>query len=301
MKRGYLQLCVALFAMGSSAATFAQDAQRHFDTAEQAANSLVVAIARDDDTTLAEMFGDGFDQVLPPGAVTAETIDRFLDGWVRYHSLQSVDENTRLLSVGIHGWTFPVPIVRNDEGWRFDTQAGEQQMRLRRIGRNELAAMQASLAYLDAQFEYAGEDRDGDGILEYAQRFISSEGKRDGLYWEAAPGEPQSPLGPLLASHNPGDDYHGYRYRILTGQGGHALGGALDYVDKGNMVNGFALVAWPADYGDSGVMSFMLGRNGVLYEADLGPNGTTYASAMPAYDPDPRWSPVAASFIDPDN
>ncbi len=300
MKRGYLGLCVATLAMGASVATLAQDSQRHFDTAEQAANSLVIAIARNDDTALADMFGDGYGQILPPGAVTPETIDRFLEGWVRYHTLQSVNDKTRVLSVGIHGWTFPVPIVREVEGWRFDSEAGKQQMRLRRIGRNELAAMQASLAYLDAQFEYANEDHDGDGILEYAQRFISSDGKRDGLYWEAGPGEPQSPLGPLLASHNPGDDYHGYRYRILTGQGAHAPGGAADYVERGNMVNGFALVAWPANYGDTGVMSFMLGRNGVLYEADLGPNGATYASAMPAYDPDPRWMPVAEGFIDPD-
>lgn len=301
MKPGYLRLCVAMLAMGASVATLAQDAQRHFDTAEQAANSLVIAIARGDDTALADLFGEGYGQILPAGAVTAETVDRFLDGWVRYHTLQSVNDKTRLLSVGIRGWTFPVPIVREVEGWRFDTAAGREQMRLRRIGRNELAAMQASLAYLDAQFEYAQEDHDGDGILEYAQRFLSGDGKRDGLYWEAAPGEPHSPLGPLLASHNPGDDYHGYRYRILTSQGAHAPGGATNYVDRGNMVNGFALVAWPADYGDTGVMSFMLGRNGVLYEADLGPNGANYASAMPAYDPDPRWMPVAAGFIAPDD
>ncbi|MCB1773921.1 MAG: DUF2950 domain-containing protein [Gammaproteobacteria bacterium] len=301
MKRGYLQLCVALFAMGPSAATLAQDSQRHFDTAEQAANSLVIAIARDDKAALTGIFGSGYGQILPPGAVTEEKVDRFLDGWARFNTLQSVDDKTRLLSVGSHGWTFPVPIVREVEGWRFDSEAGKDQIRLRRIGRNELAAMQAALAYVDAQFEYAGQDHDGDGVLEYAQRFISREGTRDGLYWDSAAGEPQSPLGPLLASHNPGDDYHGYRYRILTRQGDNAPGGALDYVDQGNMVNGFALVAWPADYGDTGVMSFLLGRNGVLYEADLGPDGAAYASAVTAYDPDRRWSPVAASFIDPDN
>lgn len=301
MKRGYLQLCVALFAMGSSAATLAQESQRHFETAEQAANSLVIAIARDDASALAGMFGSEYGEILPAGTVTEEKVDRFLDGWARFNTLQSVNDKTRLLSVGSHGWTFPVPIVREVEGWRFDTEAGKEQIRLRRIGRNELAAMQAALAYVDAQFEYAGEDRDGDGVLEYAQRFISREGERDGLYWEAGAGEPQSPLGPLLASHNPGDDYHGYRYRILTRQGDSAPGGALDYVDRGNMVNGFALVAWPAAYGDTGVMSFLLGRNGVLYEADLGPEGGAYASAVPAYDPDRRWSPVAASFIDPDN
>ena len=301
MKRGYLQLCVALFAMGPSAATLAQDSQRHFDTAEQAANSLVIAIARDDKAALTGIFGSGYGQILPPGAVTEEKVDRFLDGWARFNTLQSVDDKTRLLSVGSHGWTFPVPIVREVEGWRFDSEAGKDQIRLRRIGRNELAAMQAALAYVDAQFEYAGQDHDGDGVLEYAQRFISREGTSDGLYWDSAAGEPQSPLGPLLASHNPGDDYHGYRYRILTRQGDNAPGGALDYVDQGNMVNGFALVAWPADYGDTGVMSFLLGRNGVLYEADLGPDGAAYASAVTAYDPDRRWSPVAASFIDPDN
>jgi len=156
--------------------------------------------------------------------------------------------------------------------------------------------MQALLAYRDAQLEYAMLDRDDDGVLEYAQRFISSEGKQDGLYWETAPDEPESPLGPRFAEKRTEDSYYGYHYRILTSQGENAPGGAIDYLDKDNLVGGFAAVAWPVEYGDSGVMSFMLSRDGVLYEALLGPDGEGAVDSMSGFDPDARWKPVLREF-----
>ncbi len=269
---------------------------RFFDTPEQASNRLVIAMARADQTEMANILGDDYGTVLSVDEVDRPMVDRFLNGWADYHALVASDDKTRMLAVGFNGWTLPIPIVREVEGWRFDTLAGQSMIKVRRIGRNELSAMQAALAYHDAQMEYAAEDRDGDGILEYAQRFISTPGKRDGLYWETAEGEPESPTGLLLAGHEPGKDYHGYYYRILTAQGAHAPGGALSYLQGNDMIDGFALIAWPAVYRDTGVMSFLLARNGVLYEADLGPDGAAYASAVPTYDPDTPWSAVAAGF-----
>ncbi len=201
-----------------------------------------------------------------------------------------------MLTVGESGWTLPIPIVRENEGWRFDTAAGARNIRIRRIGANELSAMQAALAYHDAQIEYAQSDRDGDGILEYAQRFISTQGEKDGLFWTPETGEASSPLGPRFAEKKPEAAYHGYNYRILTAQGEYAPGGAYDYRVNGNMVRGFALIAWPAKYGESGVMSFMISRDGTLFEADLGPEGGAIASNASLFDPDDRWMPVLEEY-----
>ena len=154
------------------------------------------------------------------------------------------------------------------------------------------------LAYHDAQIEYAEKDRDNDGVLEYAQRFVSSPGSRDGLYWEAGPDQEESPLGPLLAERKPETAYHGYRFRILTAQGEHAPGGAADYLVNGNMTQGFAIIASPAEYGESGVMSFMLSREGVVYEADLGPEGEVFASSLTVFDPDSRWERTREAAAD---
>lgn len=298
MNRRLMQMLGVLATAFTMAIPQAYSAQLHFDTAEQVADHLVVALARADKAAIAGLLGDDYASVLPVDEIDEAMVDRFLDAWTTYHALLPVDDKTRMLAVGVHGWTLPIPIAREVEGWRFDTLAGQSLMRVRRIGRNELSAMQASLAYHDAQMEYATEDHDGDGVLEYAQRFVSTQGQRDGLSWETADGEPASPLGPQLAGHEPGMDYHGYYYRILTAQGPHAVGGGHSYLQGDNMVDGFALIAWPAVYGDTGITSFLLGRNGILYEADLGPEGAAYASATPSYDPDARWSPVAAGFTD---
>ena len=179
-------------------------------------------------------------------------------------------------------------------GWRFDPKAGGEEMRVRRIGRNELAVLQAVQAYRDAQLDYAEHDHNGDGVLEYAQRILSSDGAHDGLYWPEDGSGDVSPLGPLFGDDLPKGDYLGYRYRILTAQGPSAPGGAHPYRIGDRMTRGFALIAWPAKYNDTGVMSFMIGTDGQVFEKDLGPNGEAVAKAMKAFDPDSSWTDAKA-------
>jgi hypothetical protein len=187
--------------------------------------------------------------------------------------------------------------VKTGQGWRFDTKAGAEEMRLRRIGRNELAVMQVMLAIYDAEKEYARVDRNRDGVLQYAAKFTSSPGKQDGLYWPTKANEPQSPLGPAVVAARTaggGSDagYYGYRYKLLTGQGKNAPGGAYDYTVRGRMIGGFAAVAWPVKYGDTGVMTFMVSHDGVVYEKDLGPDTAARAAAITRFDPDSSWQKV---------
>jgi hypothetical protein len=195
-----------------------------------------------------------------------------------------------LVAVGENGWTLPIPVTRSAAGWRFDVAAGADEMRTRRIGRNELSAINAVYAYHDAQREYAERDHDGDGELEYAQRIVSTPGEQDGLYWAALEGEDTSPLGPLFGLEEPGTGYHGYRFRILTRQGKDAPGGAYDYLRDGSMSAGFGLIAWPVRYGDTGIMSFMVSHDAVAYEADLGPETDAAARAIQAFAPSSPWS-----------
>ena len=194
-----------------------------------------------------------------------------------------------LIAVGTDGWTMPIPIVKKAQGWQFDARAGAEEMRIRRIGRNELAAMQVMLAYVDAQREYAARDWDGDGVKSFAMKALSSSGKHDGLYWASLPGEPESPLGPAFADAKPGQPYHGYAFRILTAQGPSAPGGAKSFVKNGRMTEGFALIAWPAKYDYTGVMTFIVNQDGVVYEKDLGPDTATVAAAIRSFDPDSSW------------
>jgi hypothetical protein len=197
-----------------------------------------------------------------------------------------------------------VPIVKKDGGWFFDTDAGKDELLSRRVGKNELATLPVMRAHVEAQREYASRDHDGDGVLEYAQRLVSSPGKRDGLYWPLDFDGEESPLGPLVAyaqaevySPELRDEkevergpYHGYYFKILTRQGKHAPGGKYDYVINGNMIGGFAMIAWPADYGGSGVMTFIVNQQGRVYQKDLGPKTSKLASRMKSYDPDPSWT-----------
>jgi Protein of unknown function (DUF2950) len=206
----------------------------------------------------------------------------------------------RTLILGRQAWPMPIPLVRSEEGWRFDTAAGLEEIIDRRIGRNELAAIEVARVYGDAQEAYASEDRDGDEVLEYAQQLASTPGQRDGLYWESGDDGEQSPLAAFAAGaaeylgyRQAGEPYRGYRFRILTAQGPNPPGGAYDYVINGNMIAGFALVAWPADYGNSGVMTFVLSHQGKLYQKDLGPDTAKIAEAMTRYDPDASWTEVA--------
>ena len=197
------------------------------------------------------------------------------------------------LGVGKHGWTMPIPIVKTAGGWRFDTAAAPEEMRVRRIGRNELAAIQVALAYTDAQNEYHARDWNGDGTLEYAKQGLSSPGKRDGLYWASLPGEIESPLGAEFADAKAGQPYHGYVYKILTAQGKDAPGGVRNYIKNGRMTEGYALVAWPAKYNDTGVMTFIVNQDGVVYQKNLGAGTDAAARAIVAYNPDASWDKVA--------
>lgn len=269
-------------------------AQKAFATAEAAADALVDGLARNDDAQLAVVLGRDYRRLLPAGDVTDGDRTAFLAAWAKGHRIVPSGDSGAKLEVA-DGWTLPIPLVRGTAGWTFDTTAAADQMRTRRIGRNELAAINAIYAYVDAQREYAAEDRNGDGVLEYAQRFLSTEGKRDGLYWPTAAGESPSPAGPLLDTTDLKDGYHGYRFRILKGQGPAARGGARSYVDRaGRMTNGFAIVAWPARYGETGVMTFVVNHDGVAYQKNLGPSTAAVAGATTRFDPASTWQALPA-------
>jgi Protein of unknown function (DUF2950) len=224
---------------------------------------------------------------------------RVLDAYDAKHQVVMEGDDKAVLLVGTEEWPFPIPLVRKDGVWRFDTAAGRDEILFRRVGRNELSAIKACLAYADAQDEYAEKGIAGNGV--YAQRIVSTPGKKDGLYWPAQAGEAESPLGDLAASasaegYRVGQQrmpYHGYYYRVLTRQGPNAPGGALDYVVRGKMIGGFALVAYPAEYGNSGVMTFLVSHQGVVYQKDLGQNTVGIASGMTAFNPDNSWQRVA--------
>jgi hypothetical protein len=286
---------------GSKAVTTAPNAPKRFALAEEGVQALVAALRADDTKTLLAILGSDARPLLSSGDAVADrqTRETFLAAYDKAHRLSVTDANTIILYVGDDDWPFPIPLVRDSGRWRFDVARGREEILARRIGRNEIYTIQTCLAYVDAQREYYAEDRNGDGILEYAQRFASTPGKRDGLYWPTRPGEPPSPLGELVVrAHGEGyrrradgpTPFHGYLYRILTAQGPAARDGAYDYVVRGHMIAGFALVAFPADYGVSGVMTFLVSHEGVVYEKDLGPNTGDLALAMRAFDPDATWS-----------
>ena len=217
------------------------------------------------------------------------------------YSLQDESAEKVRLHLGNEDWPFAIPIVKNKAVWRFDAKEGRNEILARRIGKNELSTIQSCLAIVDAQREYAVEDRDGDGILEYAQKFVSDPEKKNGLFWKVKEGEKLSPLGPLAAEANKQGyarkdgrtaPYNGYYYRILKAQGKNAFGGAYDYVVRGNMIGGFALVAYPAKYESSGVMSFLVNHEGVVYQKDLGKQTGKIAQGMKLFNPDSTWKLV---------
>jgi hypothetical protein len=269
-------------------------AEKDFSTPDAAMNAFGEAISNNEETTLQSIFGRNFRDLIPP--VGAEIRSRFLDEWGKSHQIEQTDNGHAHIAVGSDGWTFPIPLVKSANGWHFDMRAGAEEMRLRRIGRNELAVIQTMLAIYDAQREYALTDHDGVGLLTYASKMSSSPGKHDGLYWPTPPDAPPSPLGPAFvqASARNAEDagYHGYHYRLLTSQGPHAPGGAYDYVAHGKLFGGFAVIAWPARYGETGIKSFMVSHAGQVYESDLGPDGASKAKAMSSFDPGPGWAKV---------
>jgi hypothetical protein len=281
-------LAVAAALSGAPAAV----AQTAYPSPEAAADALVDGIARHDDDAVKAVLGPDHARYLPNAASDPDDVTRFLEAWAKSHGIVRAGDAKAFLGVGSHGWTLPIPIVKTTAGWRFDTAAAPEEMRVRRIGRNELAAIEVARAYVDAQREYHARDWNGDGIAEYAQRGLSSPGKRDGLYWASLPGEPESPLGAEFADAKPGQPYHGYLYRILKAQGKDAPGGAKSYVRNGRMTEGFALVAWPAKYDDTGVMTFIVNQDGVVYQKNLGPGTATAVRAITAFNPDASWAKV---------
>lgn len=266
--------------------------QAVFKSPDDAADTLARAVKNKDQTLLNTLLGTNFRRILPLSDVTSEDHDNFNKAWEEHHTLIVQSDNTMLLAIGENKWTMPIPIVSGSSGWYFDVTQGLEIMRIRHIGRNELASMQTVLAYYDAQMEYSGQDRNGDGFLEYAQKFISTAGANDGLFWDVQPGSTLSPLGHLIADRTPGGGYHGYFYRILKAQGKHAKGGAYSYLIGNKMRAGFALIAWPEEYGESGVMSFIISHEGIVYEQNLGPEGADIAQDILVYDPAPEWIAV---------
>jgi hypothetical protein len=265
--------------------------QRHFPSPQAAVDALVDSLARSDDAGLRAVLGPDSSQLLTLDDLSAEDRYDFLAAWAKGHRVFA-DGRSRARLVLSDGWSLPIPMVRTGNGWAFDARAGRQEMQTRRIGRNELAAIESMRAFVEAQKEFAALSSKGGGAQVFAQRILSTPGQRDGLYWPTATGEPQSPLGPLFDGTNLKGGYHGYNFRILKAQGPAAAGGAKDFLKGGQMTEGFALVGWPVQYGQTGVMTFIVNQDGKVYQKSLGPNTTTIAGSMTRFDPGPPWQAV---------
>jgi hypothetical protein len=292
-------VAVTFACVGMTATVLAQ--QKTFSSAEEAVKATVAAARSNSDKQLLTVFGAQAKEILFSGDAVADRQRReqFIAAYDENNSLVTEGENT-ILIVGKQEWAFPIPIVKKGASWVFDTAKGKQEILNRRIGENELNTIQTCLAIVDAEREYAMKDRDRNGLLEYAQKFVSDPGKKNGLYWEAKQGEPQSPLGPIMfqarsqgyqgkPSTTP-TPYHGYNYRVLTAQGKDAPGGAYSYLLKGKMIGGFAVVASPAEFGNSGVMTFVVNHDGNVFQKNLGANTSAIARSMKEYNPDKTWT-----------
>jgi Protein of unknown function (DUF2950) len=277
--------------------------QETFATPEAAVDALMAALKADSDPAMIAIFGEEHKDLIVQSdrAATSATRAKILEAMQALRVLKEPAPNRRVLVIGDQAWPVPIPIVRAGDRWRFATEEGREELVNRRIGGNERNAIYAMRAYVDAQRAYAAVDRDGDGVLQYAQKLASAPGKHDGLYWpaDAAKGDEDSPLGPLIAEsaaylegHKAGDPYRGYHFRILTRQGQHAPGGAYSYVINGRMIAGFAMVAYPAAYGETGVMTFIVSHNGKVYEKDLGKQSAEVGAKMTAFDPAAGWKEV---------
>ncbi|HEY3277313.1 MAG TPA: DUF2950 domain-containing protein [Syntrophorhabdaceae bacterium] len=296
---------LAFSLLHTSAAYGKETKQRHFSSPEEAVKAMVEALKAHDRKTLVAIYGRGNADLINSGDEVDDRLqrERFLKGYDEKNRIEKVGDRKALLYVGSEDWPFAIPVVKRGNSWVFDTRAGRREMIDRRIGRNELNVIQVCLAYVDAQREFALRDLDRDGLFEYAQKFLSDPGKKDGLYWDAKEGEEPSPLGPLMAaaraegysSPKPGEKsvpYHGYYYKILFAQGKNASGGTFSYILDGNMLGGFAMVAYPARYGSSGIMTFMVNQNGVVYQKNLGKNTGKIATKIEKFDPDKTWQKI---------
>ena len=278
--------------------------QETFATPEAAVDALMAALEADSTPAMLAIFGEEHKDLVITSdpAATSATRAKILAAMRTLRVLEEPSPDRRVLVIGDEAWPVPIPIVRTGDRWRFATEEGEDELVNRRIGGNERSAIYVLRAYIDAQRAYAARDRDGDGVLQYAQKLASSPGRHDGLYWpaDAAKGEEESPFGPLIAESAPylkghvaGDPYRGYHFRILTRQGRSAPGGAHSYVINGRMIAGFAMVAYPAEYGRSGVMSFIVSNNGKVYQKDLGKRSTEIGEKLTTFDPGPGWNEVS--------
>jgi hypothetical protein len=293
---------MGLIAIGVVCPPAAAAAQRTFATPEDAVDALIAANRGNQTGGLLAILGPQSTALIHSGDPVADqrTRERFVTAYDKAHKFESVGASKAILVVGEHEWPLPIPLVRAHARWRFDTAAGAEEILNRRIGRNELTVIDVCRAYVVAQRQYAAMRLGPGSLVEYAQRFMSVAGQRDGLYWPVKEGEPESPLGPLIAQaraagYQPGTPhvkpraYYGYYFRILTQQGENASGGAKNYIAGDRMTGGFALLAYPATYGDSGVMSFIVNQAGIVYQKNLGPVTTRIAEQITQYDPDASW------------
>lgn len=295
------------FALSAALSASAAAAPQEFPTPQAAADAVIAALEATDRDQLLAIFGPESEDVIFTGEDAKDRANwgEFLRDYKSMHEI-TIDGagTTATLSIGPDLWPFPASIAKDDKGWHFDAESAREEVLARRIGQNELDVIDLLRGYVRAQAAYRAEDPDGDGLRTFASAIISDAGTRDGLYWPDEPGAPQSPIGDFMAraaadgysvdgTDVDPEPYLGYYYRVLTKQGAHAPGGALDYMAGGHMVAGHALIAFPADYGDTGVMSFMVGESGTVYEADLGDDTLTVATAIDSFDPGDGWSPVA--------
>jgi len=299
-----LLLMVAIFLPLAVGQKSDEPSYRVFTSPDLAGEALIAAAKSDDQKELMAIFGPDSKELISSGDAVQDkaAVESFVTRYEVMHRWRQMPDGSQILLVGADNFPFPIPLKKNAEGqWFFDTVAGKREILARRIGRNELAIIDVCRAVADAQAEYFAHPHDGQPAKQYAMKFISDPGKQDGLYWESQDGQPESPLGPLAAhataegysvkpdAHKP---FHGYYFRILKGQTDKAPGGAKDYVINGKMTGGFAFVAYPAKYGNSGVMTFIINQDGLLLQKDLGKTTTETATAMTEFDPDASWSPV---------
>jgi hypothetical protein len=298
-----LLIPILALALGGPFAAAGSDLGKTFATPEAAVSALVLAASAQNEGDLRGIFGPEAADLLNSDRTQATNELRAFTASLNATNRIVRESDTKcVLEVGTNSWAFPVPIVRQDGRWFFDTASGKYEILCQRIGTNELATLQVVRAYVDAQREYASRDRNGDEVLEYAQRLASTPGNKDGLFWDPLLDGEISPLGPLVAAargaeyvmaakgeEEPREPFHGYFFKILTRQGKHALMGKYDYIINGHMIGGFALVAWPAEYGNTGIMTFIVNQQDRVYQKDLGPKTSRIASSMKAYDPDPTW------------
>jgi hypothetical protein len=297
-------MLLACFFVASLASADDTAAQQVFPTAGAAVTALVAADKADDMKALSSILGPDSDQILSSGDPVADknARDEFVHRYDEMHRLAYDDQGRVILYIGAGNWPVPIPLIKKDSGWVFDTAAGKDELLYRRIGRNELFTIRVLEDLADAQSEYASEAHDGGSEGAFAQKILSDAGKQNGLYWETAEGQAESPIGPLVAKataagykRDSGDNpipFHGYYYKILTEQGGNAPGGAKKYLVDGKMTNGFAFLAYPAEYRASGVMTFMINQDGIIVQKDLGPDTAKLASAISEYNPDKTWQEV---------